>query len=229
MNSLDDIVPFGERGWICTTAHGDDLVAAGLAANAVADRMRKTRGVVDAVAGVDSVVVRFDPDADTPEAVRLRFLDALHAATKGLASEPSKPIVIPVCYGGDFGPDLGELAAVAGLSKQQVTTIHSSAEYTVATVGFAPGFAYIGPLDERLSVPRLDTPRAHVPAGSVGLAGGFTCVYPLPSPGGWRIIGRTPKPLFQSSEKNPFVLQPGARVHFEPIDAEAFATIRDAR
>ena len=125
-------------------------------------------------------------------------------------------IEIPVQYGGDAGPDLADVAALAELSTSDVVDLHRGAEYRVFFLGFAPGFAYLGPLPEPIATPRLATPRERVPAGSVGIAGAQTAVYPFAMPGGWRIIGRTDAPMWDLTRDSPSLLRPGDRVRFVP-------------
>jgi inhibitor of KinA len=127
-----------------------------------------------------------------------------------------------VCYGGAFGEDMEALALTRGLSIDQVVAIHSGTTYHVHMLGFVPGFAYLGGLDERLATPRRDTPRPRVPAGSVAIAGGQTAVYPLETPGGWHIIGRTPLRLFRPDAAPPSLLNAGDTVRFVPITAREF-------
>lgn len=132
------------------------------------------------------------------------------------------PIIIPVCYGGDHGPDLDEVATMHNLSADAVINLHSAATYTVYMIGFVPGFAYLGGMDKTLASPRKATPRAAVPAGSVGIAGEQTGVYPLQTPGGWQIIGRTPLSMFDGTRDQPSLLQAGDSVKFEPITETEF-------
>jgi inhibitor of KinA len=134
-------------------------------------------------------------------------------------------IDIPVCYGGECGPDLDGLALHAKLPAAEVIARHCAAEYRVAMLGFAPGFAYLLGLDSTLHAPRHAVPRVRVPAGSVAIGGAQTGVYPRELPGGWRIIGRTPLVLFDASRDPPAVLGPGQRVRFRAIDADEFARL----
>lgn len=130
---------------------------------------------------------------------------------------------VPVCYGGEFGPDLADVAAHAGLAAEDVIERHLTGDYRVAMLGFAPGFPYLLGLDPRLATPRLDTPRTRVPAGSVGIGGAQAGIYPREGPGGWRLLGRTPLALFDPVRAPPSLLEPGHRVRFVRIDAGAFA------
>jgi inhibitor of KinA len=131
-------------------------------------------------------------------------------------------VEIPVCYGGDCGPDLTDVASHNGLTPDQVIDIHSSAEYIVYMIGFAPGFPYIGGMSERIATPRRKSPRLTIPAGSVGIAGMQTGVYPIETPGGWQLIGRTPMALFRPKENPPSLLQAGDIVRFKPMSMEEY-------
>lgn len=135
-----------------------------------------------------------------------------------VAGEYEPQIVeIPVCYGGEFGPDLEEVASRNGLTPDEVIRIHASGEYLVYMIGFAPGFPYLGGMDKRIAAPRRPTPRLTIPRGTVGIAGEQTGVYPMETPGGWQLIGRTPIPLFLPRQMPPTLLQSGNLVKFYPI------------
>ena len=129
---------------------------------------------------------------------------------------------IPVAYGGEFGPDLETVAEHAGIDVDEVIAIHSGTDYHVFMLGFAPGFPYLGGMDERIACPRLSTPRTRVPAGSVGIAEAQTGVYPNESPGGWQLIGRTPVALFDVDSDPPAAMLPGTQVNFAPISHEEY-------
>lgn len=135
---------------------------------------------------------------------------------------PSRQLSIPVCYEPEFGFDLKTLSKAKKLSVNQVIELHTGQTYRVYMLGFLPGFAYMGIIDERIAAPRLSTPRKHVITGSVGIAGNQTGIYPLDSPGGWNIIGRTPVNLFDSSAEKPALFQPGDEVKFYAITKETF-------
>jgi inhibitor of KinA len=136
--------------------------------------------------------------------------------------EVDNVVTIPVCYGGLYGPDLDELAAYHRIRVEEAVALHAGADYTVAMIGFAPGFPYLAGLPDKLATPRRATPRSAVPAGSVGIAGAQTGLYSLETPGGWNIIGRTPLPLFRPYAERPSLLRAGDRVRFEPITPEQF-------
>ena len=129
---------------------------------------------------------------------------------------------IPVCYGADYGPDLPDLARFSNMTAAEVVQVHSETRYRVFMIGFLPGFPYLGTVDERISMPRRATPRTEVPAGSVGIAGRQTGIYPLASPGGWQIIGRTPIALFRPENDPPVVAEPGDEITFFPISQDEF-------
>jgi len=131
-------------------------------------------------------------------------------------------VEIPVCYGGEFGPDLDEVCKFHGITEPQAIELHASVEYLVYFLGFVPGFAYLGELPKELVTPRLAAPRKRVPAGSVGIAGNQTGAYPFATPGGWRLIGRTPIKMFRADSRGLSLLSIGDRVRFAPIDAERF-------
>lgn len=182
-------------------------------AQSIAAQLRSAGNWLEVVPGIDSVVVRFDAFTLPAEDVRKTILAGLEAGVRPI--EPGDELVeIPVVYGGEFGPDLDELCALTGLTQDEVIAIHAGCEYVVEMVGFTPGFAFIGGLDERLRVPRRSEPRQRVPAGSVGIADTRTGLYAMASPGGWTLIGRTPMTLFDPGAEQPFVLAPGMRVRF---------------
>jgi len=155
------------------------------------------------------------------EAILRRCLERL----KEVDLPEPRQVEIPVCYGGEFGPDLADLCAMHGMTPAQAIELHASAEYLVYFLGFVPGFAYLGELPEALVTPRLAVPRRRVPAGSVGLAGNQTGVYPFATPGGWRLLGRTPLAMFRTDRDGLSLLSIGDRVRFMPISAERFAAL----
>ena len=133
---------------------------------------------------------------------------------------------IPTLYGGDYGPDLEFVSRHAGLSADEVVKRHSRPDYPVYMLGFIPGFAYLGGMDESIAAPRLSSPRTHVPKGSVGIANTQTGVYPTVSPGGWQLIGRTPIELYDERKAQPALLQAGDYVHYAPITEEEYLAIQ---
>jgi inhibitor of KinA len=172
-------------------------------------------GIGEAVPGYITLLVHYDPAA-------LRYVEIEGWIRENLSQREvlaysPRQVTIPVVYGGEYGPDLGFVAAHNRLSEEAVVRIHTSREYWVAMMGFTPGFPYLIGMDPSIAAPRLATPRQQIPAGSVGVAGEQTGIYPLESPGGWRIIGRTPARLFDLGQDSPFLLAPGDLLRFVPV------------
>ncbi|HEV3140140.1 MAG TPA: 5-oxoprolinase subunit PxpB, partial [Vicinamibacterales bacterium] len=168
-------------------------------------------GVRDVVPTFRSVTIYFDPLRTDYDGL----IERLESAAKRAPGQPSAartPIRIPVCYGGDLGPDLSDVAAFAGISDHDVIDRHASREYRVFALGFVAGFAYLGTVDDTIAMPRHATPRVRVPAGSVGIAGVQTGIYPIETPGGWRLIGRTPVKPFDLERPDPFLMKAGDAV-----------------
>ena len=176
------------------------------------------RGILNLHPAFASVLVEFDPRLLAHDAVAALVRERAGAATE--AGEEGRPIEIPVRYGGEDGPDLEDVARHADLSAEAVVKSNASAVYTVYFVGFATCFPYLGGLPERLATPRLAAPRKLVPAGSVAIGGSQAGVYPLASPGGWRLIGRTPLALFDVHGEPPGLLRMGDRVRFVPMEGQ---------
>ncbi len=186
-------------------------------------RQQPAEGVQEFVPSYSALAIHFDPlktDLDSVAAwVRARLREHEHTARR----EPlPRRIEIPVCYGGDYGPDLAAVAAHAGMDEDAAIALHCKPDYTVAMIGFLPGFPYLLGLDPRLAMPRLATPRAEVRAGAVGIGGAQTGIYPQASPGGWRLIGRTPEVLFDLRRAAPSLLMPGDRVRFVAVSPADF-------
>jgi inhibitor of KinA len=182
-------------------------------------------GVKDVVPAFASVTIYYDI-AQTGAYLSFETR-VLEIATRGADLAPrasaARVVEIPVCYGGAHGPDLEELSSRAGVPVEQAIEWHAEAAYQVHAIGFVPGFAYLGGLPRKLHTPRRATPRASVAPGSVGIGGGLTGVYPVATPGGWNIIGRTPLVMFAVERVEPALLHAGDRVKFRPISAEEFA------
>lgn len=171
--------------------------------------------------GYASLLIDFDAlqlTHDELSSVVQQMAPASHAVADGRANV----ITIPVCYDIEFGPDLADVAQHAGLSLEEVVRLHSWPTYLVYFLGFTPGFAYLGALPDILQMPRLASPRPSVAGGSVGIAGSQTGIYPFDSPGGWRLIGRTPLRMFDPEGTSPTRLQAGDRIKFSPIDSATF-------
>jgi len=206
----------------------DPVVSARGAALADALNAERIAGVRDVVPTYRSVAVYFDP-LRTDQTALASALGRLALQTAAAQVRERKQIQIPVCYGGAHGPDLSKVAAFAGLSEADVIDIHTSVAYRVLMLGFTPGFAYMGLVDSRIAAPRLDTPRARVPRGSVGIAKEQTGIYPGETPGGWQLIGRTPVRPFDMSRADPFLLHAGDEVRFAPISFEEYDDLDRAR
>jgi KipI family sensor histidine kinase inhibitor len=182
---------------------------------------RSIHGVRDVVPAYRSTTVYFDPLALDGEHLAGELL-ALANSTSSMRTGTPRTIDIPVCYGGEMGPDLEEVARLTGKSPAEVIALHHSVIYRVYMLGFLPGFPYLGSVPPAIRVPRLAEPRNRVPAGSVAVAGEQAGIYPIESPGGWRILGRTPHRLFEAARAEPCLLAPGDRVRFVPIDDQTF-------
>jgi KipI family sensor histidine kinase inhibitor len=174
-----------------------------------------------------SVLIKFDPlklQHDELEAILNHYVDRLDTVS---LPEP-RQLEIPVCYGGEYGPDLEDVSAMHEITPARVTELHASTNYLVYFLGFVPGFAYLGELPEGLVTPRLPTPRRKVAPGSVGIAGTQTGIYPCATPGGWRLLGRTPVSLFRPERNALSLLSIGDRVRFVPISPEQFKVLESA-
>lgn len=174
-----------------------------------------------------SLLVKFDALKWRHEALEKKLRNYLGRLDKVKLPEP-RQVEIPVCYGGDYGPDLADVAATHGMTPERVIELHTATRYLVYFLGFTPGFAYLGELSRELVTPRLATPRKKVPAGSVGIARNQTGVYPFETPGGWRLLGRTPISMFRTDRESLSLLSIGDRVRFVPISRERFAELQTA-
>lgn len=184
-------------------------------------------GVVESVPTYRSLLVYFEPLQTSAPEVRETICNLLQS----LASSelPRRRVIeIPVTYGGEFGPDLELVASHNNLSAAEVVRIHRSARYLIYMIGFMPGFPYLGGMSPEIATPRKTTPRLKIPAGSVGIAGTQTGIYPAESPAGWQIIGRTPLELFHPNQEPPSILQAGDYLTFASITLEEFTIIRES-
>jgi len=224
--------PLGDSAVVATLGAAiDPSTLASVLGLAGALAAAKGAGIVDIVPAYATVTVFYDPlqfDDAAGEAYEsvCRFVASCAAAGTAAPAAPAREVEIPVCYGGELGPDLGVVADRGGLAPEQAAALHAGADYLVHAIGFTPGFPFLGGLPERLRTPRRETPRTRVPAGSVGIGGAQTGVYPVASPGGWQLIGRTPLALFRPAANPPALLRPGDRVRFRPITPSEFAAWR---
>ena len=184
----------------------------------LADALGKTSppGLGEPVPTYRSLLIHYDPLRLSCDEVKAFVSEVLQKCEEIPLLKP-RVVEVPVVYGGEFGPDIEFVAEHNGLSIEEVISFHSGATYTVYMLGFAPGFAYLGGMPEAIATPRLETPRTLVPAGSAGIAGEQTGIYPIATPGGWRLIGRTPLRLFDPERDPPTLLKAGDLVRFVPI------------
>jgi KipI family sensor histidine kinase inhibitor len=209
------VVPFGEGALLVEL--GDEFQDSVVGwARGIADHWEAVLTFGPAVPAYTSVLLRFDPLRHAPaEAERsANELLARGEFTTGVGDEPARVVEIPTTYD---GPDLVDTAERSHLTVAQLIALHAQREYTAYFLGFMPGFAYCGRLDPRIVAPRLERPRERVPAGSVAIADGQTAVYPLSSPGGWRLIGRTETRMFDPGAVEPFRIRAGDHVRFVPL------------
>jgi len=184
-------------------------------------------GITDFIPSYNELMVCYDP----AKIGYRRLLESLRACAADLQAmhlPPSEVVNVPVLYGGEAGPDLHHVADHNGLAARDVITIHTSTDCLVYMLGFTPGFCYLGGMDKRIATPRQETPRLKIPAGSVGIAGEQTGIYPLESPGGWQLIGRTPLRLFNPESKPEFLFSAGDYIRFYSVDKDEFERIAAA-
>ncbi|TCH95965.1 5-oxoprolinase subunit PxpB [Roseococcus sp. SYP-B2431] len=187
-------------------------------------QLQGTEGIVERVATLRSLTIHYDP--------RRLSLRRLTALLRGLAPAAETEAegarwMLPICYEGEYAPDLTDLAARLGMPPGEVVAIHAAGRYLAAMVGGYPGYPYLAGLDPRLAAPRRTTPRIAVPAGSLGVANEFTAIYPQTVPGGWNLIGRTPVPLFDPLREPPSLVATGDEVRFRPIPPAEFAALAE--
>ena len=183
--------------------------------HALSALLQTSPAVIETVPAYCTVLVHYDPLATTYNQIK-NIIEGKISLLDDSTHRPSHRLEIPVLYGNASGPDLEPAATTLALSPSELIRLHSEREYTVYMMGFTPGFPYLGILNEKLSLPRLSTPRTRVPAGSVAIAGSQTGIYPVDSPGGWHIIGHTPLKLFDPTSETPFLFSPGDTVKFIP-------------
>ena len=181
--------------------------------------------ITEVVPTYRSATVHYRPEVLSYE--ELKHLLAPLAQGSAEEAEELPVVEIPVCYGGEYGPDLLEVAQHCSLTPEEVIARHTAPTYRIYMLGFTPGFPYLGGMDPSIAAPRRKEPRIHIPAGSVGIAGEQTGVYPIVSPGGWQLIGRTPLRLFDPQKEQPILLSAGAGIRFVPIDEEAFRKMEE--
>jgi KipI family sensor histidine kinase inhibitor len=184
------------------------------------------QGITDFIPSYNELMVCYDP-AKTGYRRLLESLRACAADPGAILLPPAEVVHVPVLYGGEAGPDLHHVAEHNGLAAEDVIRIHSSADCLVYMLGFTPGFCYLGGMDKRIATPRHETPRLKIPAGSVGIAGEQTGIYPFESPGGWQLIGRTPLRLFNPDSRPEFLFSAGDYIRFYPVDRDEYEQIAE--
>jgi inhibitor of KinA len=212
----------GDTGFLVEFGDGiDPKVNAKVRTMARALENNPQPGIREVIPTYRSLLFIYEPDLMDPDRL-YTLVEKLDAGRTALKTETFKVVEIPVCYGGEFGPDIGNVQKASGMTQEQVIQVHATPNYLIYMVGFTPGFAFLGGLDERLFTPRLKTPRMAVPKGSVGIANNQTGMYPIASPGGWQIIGRTPMNLFAPWKKDPFRYRAGDKIKFMPISESEY-------
>ena len=183
-------------------------------------------GIVEVVPTYRAVLIHYEPDV-LPYNELITHIYEIVEKTRDISIPRSEVVEVPVCYGGEFGPDITTVAKHANITEKKVRDIHTEPAYLIYMLGFTPGFAYMGGMNKKIATPRLSVPRVRLEAGSVGIAGEQTGIYPIASPGGWQIIGRTPLTLFDPKAENPFLFKAGQRVKFYPISEKEFYEIKN--
>lgn len=187
--------------------------------------IEKIEGVIEVLPTYRSVTIFYRPDQITYDALVTKLQTIKEGNEEG--DSLSRRIEIPTVYGGEYGPDLAYVAQHASLSEEEVIRIHTGTDYLVYMLGFSPGFTYLGGLDARIATPRLESPRVKIPAGSVGIAGSQTGMYPSESPGGWQLIGRTPLKLYDPKKEPPVFIQAGDYIRYVAITESEYAEIEE--
>lgn len=185
----------------------------------------KFKGIIDILPTYRSILINYDPQIIKYKEL-VKHLNEIKTDEKEKENTSVRLVEIPTLYGGDYGPDIEFVAKNANLSVDDVIKIHSGTDYLVYMMGFLPGFTYLGGLDKRIATPRLKSPRLKIEAGSVGIASNQTGMYPVESPGGWQLIGRTPLKLYDQSENPPVFIQAGDYIRYIPINEKEYKKIK---
>lgn len=204
----------------------DPAINRKIAATVQLMREQHINGVTDVIPAFCSLLINYDPRVISYEQIKRR-MEALVKIDVTAGDTRKRVFEIPVCYGGEYGPDIRNIADHAGLSVEEVIQIHTSRDYLIYMLGFLPGFTYLGGLDERIHTPRLANPRIRIPAGSVGIGGSQTGIYPMDSPGGWQLMGMTPVKAYDPDREVPILVEAGDYIRFVAIDEDEFHRIKE--
>ena len=189
-------------------------------------RDQQIEGIVDMIPTYCALLINYDPRVILYDPL-VKRLESLLKIEVSVGEEKKRVYEIPVCYGGKYGPDMDIIAKHAGLTEEEVVRIHSSRDYLIYMLGFLPGVTYLGGLDERIHTPRLQTPRVRIEAGSVGIGGSQTGIYPLDSPGGWNLMGKTPVKTYDPDREVPILVEAGEYIRFVPVTEEEYLKIEE--
>ncbi len=215
----------GDKGLLVEFGEGiDPKINTKVRAMSRALEKKRPCGVMEIIPTYRSLLLIYDPGATNPEKL-CPAIEQVESCLATLVIAPPEIVEIPVCYGGKFGPDMENVQKAHQLTTDQVIQLHSTPAYLIYMVGFTPGFPFLGGLDKKLFTPRLATPRMCVPVGSVGIANNQTGIYPIASPGGWQIIGRTPLKLFAPDRGTPFLYKAGDKIKFVPISEQEYTLV----
>ena len=204
----------------------DPAINRKIAATVQLMREQHINGVTDVIPAFCSLLINYDPRVISYEQIKRR-MEALVKIDVTAGDTRKRVFEIPVCYGGEYGPDIRNIADHAGLSVEEVIQIHTSRDYLIYMLGSLLGFTYLGGLDERIHTPRLANPRIRIPAGSVGIGGSQTGIYPMDSPGGWQLMGMTPVKTYDPDREVPILVEAGDYIRFVAIDEDEFHRIKE--
>jgi len=230
MTTIFQYAPYGDNGIVVEAGKEISVEAhnkiKGLL-NVIEENKELIEGIEEAIPTYTTLLVFYDPLITSYKEL-LNNIMKLEEEMTATDMAQLETVYIPVLYGDDMGPDLEKVAKLNNMSVDEVISIHTSGEYLIYMLGFTPGFPYLGGMSEKIATPRLEVPREKITAGSVGIAGNQTGIYPIDSPGGWQLIGRTPLKLFDPLRKPAVLLKAGQYIKFEAIDEKEYYRIKEA-